>query len=240
MKAVILAAGKGARLRPLTDTVPKVMIPVCGRPVLEYHLEGLARAGVGDVFVNLHHLPDRITSHFGDGGKWGVRIRYSYEPEILGTAGAVKKLESELRGEPFLVVYGDNFVLFDFRDFISWAAVSGGIGAIAVFEKENVVGSGIVEVGESGRVSRFVEKPQAEEAFSRWVNAGIYYLDDEALNAIPPGRSDFGHDVFPDMLRKDMSLFAYKMKDRVWALDNPELLEELRDHLASCDYGGKQ
>jgi NDP-sugar pyrophosphorylase family protein len=240
MKAVLLAAGKGTRLRPLTDEMPKVMIPVCGRPVLEYHLEGLARAGVGDVFVNLHHLPDRITSHFGDGGKWGVRIRYSFEPEILGTAGAVKKLEAELRGGPFLVVYGDNYLEMDLSGFIEASAARDGVGTIAVFEKADVTGSGILELGRGDEVVRFKEKPAPDEVFSHWVSAGLFYFRPAIFEYIPSGYSDFGLDVIPRLLHDGGRLFARRFKGGVWALDNPELLEELRDHLASYDYGGKQ
>ena len=118
MKAVLLAAGKGERLKPLTENLPKVMISINGKPILEYHIEMLANAGTTDVFINLHHLPEKIMEYFKDGKKWGLKIQYSYEPEILGTAGAVKKLEKELRPGPFLVIYGDNFLKINYRDFI--------------------------------------------------------------------------------------------------------------------------
>ena len=227
MKAVLLAAGKGTRLRPLTDEMPKVMIPIAGKPILEHHVEHLAGAGIREIFINLHHLPDRITSHFGDGQKWGVRIRYSFEPEILGTAGAVKKLEAELRGAPFLVVYGDNFSELDFADFISWSEKAGGSGTVAVFEKEDVAGSGVVDIGSGGRIVRFLEKPAPNEVLSHWVNAGIYRLSDDILDDIPRGYSDFGHDIFPEAIERGRNLFAYRSKEPVWAIDHPELLDEL-------------
>jgi len=198
MKAVLLAAGKGTRLRPLTDEMPKVMIPIGGKPILEHHVEHLAGAGIGEIFINLHHLPERITSHFGNGQKWGVRIRYSFEPEILGTAGAVKKLESELRGSPFLVVYGDNFSEFDF-----------------------------IDVRSDERIVRFLEKPAPNEILSHWVNAGIYRLCDDILDDIPLGYSDFGHDIFPEAIKRGRKLFAYRSKEPVWAIDHLELLDEL-------------
>lgn len=233
MKAVLLAAGKGTRLRPLTDEMPKVMIPIAGKPILEHHVEHLAGAGIREIFINLHHRPERITSHFGNGQKWGVRIRYSYEPEILGTAGAVKKLEAELRGAPFLVVYGDNFSEFDFADFISWSVKAGGLGTVAVFEKEDVAGSGVVDIGSGDRIVRFLEKPAPNEVQSHWVNAGIYRLSDDILDDIPRGYSDFGHDIFPEAIKRGKKLFAYRSKEPVWAIDHPELLDELSQRLGT-------
>jgi NDP-sugar pyrophosphorylase family protein len=233
MKAVLLAAGKGTRLRPLTDEMPKVMIPIAGKPILEHHVEHLAGTGIREIFINLHYLPDRITSHFGDGQKWGVRIRYSFEPEIMGTAGAVKKLEAELRGAPFLVVYGDNFSEFDFADFISWSEKAGGLGTVAVFEKEDVAGSGVVDIGSGGRIVRFLEKPAPNEVLSHWVNAGIYRLSDDILDDIPLGYSDFGHDIFPEAIERGRKLFAYRSKEPVWAIDHLELLDELSQRLGT-------
>jgi NDP-sugar pyrophosphorylase family protein len=233
MKAVLLAAGKGTRLRPLTDEMPKVMIPILGKPILEHHVEHLARAGIREIFINLHHLPERITSHFGDGEKWGVRIRYSFEPEILGTAGAVKKLEAELRGAPFIVVYADNFSEFDFADFISWSEKASGVGTVAVFEKEDVAGSGVVDIGSGDRIVRFLEKPAPDKVQSHWVNAGIYRLSEDIFDAIPSGYSDFGHDIFPEAIKRGKKLFAYRSKEPTWAIDHLELLDELSQRLGT-------
>jgi len=233
MKAVLLAAGKGTRLRPLTDKMPKVMIPIAGKPILEHHVEHLAEAGIREIIINLHHLSERITSHCGDGKKWGVRIQYSFEPEILGTAGAVKKLEAELRGSPFLVVYGDNFSEFDFADFISWSEKAGGVGAVAVFEKEDVTGSGVVDIGPGDRIVRFLEKPAPNEDISHWVNAGIYRFSDDILDDIPHGYSDFGYNIFPAVIERGRKLFAYKSRKPVWAIDHLELLDELSQRLGT-------
>jgi len=230
MKAVLLAAGRGTRLRPLTDELPKVMIPIAGKPILEHHVQHLARAGIGEIFINLHHLPERITAYFGDGKNWGVNIRYSFEPEILGTAGAIKKLESELSGSPFLVVYGDNYSEFDFADFISWSEKFTGMGTIAVSKKENVAGCGVVEIGSGDQIIRFLEKPALNEVISHWVNDGIYRLSGDILDYIPDGYSDFGHDIFPEVIKREKPLFAYKSTVPVWAIDHQELLNEL-NHL---------
>jgi NDP-sugar pyrophosphorylase family protein len=231
MKAVILAAGKGTRLRPLTDALPKVMVPANGKPILEYHLESLAQAGIKDVFINLHFLPEAIPRHFGDGARWGVRIRYSYEPEILGTAGAVGKLGTDLRDGPFIVVYGDNYLEIDLPGFVEASEAHAGIGTIAVFEKADVAGSGILELGKDDEVVRFKEKPAPSEVFSHWVNAGIFYLRPDIFDHIPRGFSDFGLDVIPALLSKRGRLYAHRLAGGVWAIDDLDLLKELNTHL---------
>jgi mannose-1-phosphate guanylyltransferase len=231
MKAIILAAGKGTRLRPLTDALPKVMVPANDKPILEYHLGNLARAGIKEVFINLHYLPETITKHFGDGSRWGVRIRYSYESEILGTAGAVGKLKSFLRDGPFLVVYGDNYLEVDLAAFIDASEARDGIGTIAVFEKADVAGSGTLELGKDDEILRFKEKPAPSEVFSHWVNAGIFYLRPDIFGHIPAGFSDFGLDVVPSVLRKRVLLYAYRLSGGVWAIDDLNLLSALNAHL---------
>jgi NDP-sugar pyrophosphorylase family protein len=231
MKAVLLAAGKGTRLHPLTDEMPKVMIPIGGKPILEHHVEHLAGAGIREIFINLHHLPEAITKHFGDGGKWGVRIRYSFEPEIMGTAGAVKKLEAELRSGPFLVVYGDNYLEMDLSGFIEASAAGDGVGTIAVFEKADVTGSGIIEMGRGDEVVRFKEKPLPDEVFSHWVSAGLFYFRAAIFEYIPSGYSDFGLDVIPKILLSDGRLFAHRLRGGVWAIDDIELLNKLNRHV---------
>ncbi|HEV8376937.1 MAG TPA: nucleotidyltransferase family protein, partial [Candidatus Polarisedimenticolia bacterium] len=131
-QAVILAAGFGSRLRPLTDTLPKAMVPVQGRPLLEHHVERLSSQGIEEIFINLHYLPEAIRGHFGDGSRWGVRIDYQLEPEIRGTAGGVKGFESRL-DDAFFVIYGDVFSLLDYSRM-----------ARSFFEKEGSAGVELV------------------------------------------------------------------------------------------------
>jgi len=228
MKAVLLAAGKGTRLRPLTESIPKVMIPINGKPLIEYHLEQLANAGIEDIFINLHHLPEKIIEYVGDGKKWGLNINYSFEPEILGTAGAVKKLEKELGKKPFLVVYGDNFLEINYEDLIRYSKSKNGMGTVVVFKKEDAIGSGILDIGNGDEVKRFMEKPKPSEIFSFWVSAGIYYFKNRIFNFIELKNLDFGFDILPLVLKEGEKLYAYKLKNRVWGIDSLELLEELR------------
>ena len=113
MKAVILAAGKGERLGNITQRIPKPMIPINGKPILEYNIELCKKNGIDEIFINLHHLPHKIKKYFGDGSRFGVRIKYKYEAEILGTAGGVKNFQEDLGTDPFFVLYGDNLIDMD-------------------------------------------------------------------------------------------------------------------------------
>lgn len=238
MKAVVLAAGKGTRLRPLTDDLPKVMIPINGKPVLEYHIIQLAKAGVSDFFINLHYLPEKIKEYFGDGNKWDVKITYSRERTLLGTGGAVYKLKNKLEGSPFIVIYGDNYLEIDYRKFIEHSKKIDGLGTIVVFEKEDVIGAGILEFGKDMRVKRFEEKPKQSELFSNWVSAGVFYFNESVFNFIRPGFSDFGYDVLPRILKENEKIFAYKLKNKVWGIDSSALLSELEVEL-NKRYSGK-
>ena len=230
MKAVLLAAGQGSRLRPLTDQIPKVMIPFKGKPVLERHIEQLAESNIREIYINLHHLPKKIRGYFGTGKKWKVKIKYSYEPIILGTAGAVKNLENELIKEPFLVVYGDNILETNYLDFVKYAEQKKGLGIVAVFNKEDVLASGILDIDQENRIMHFVEKPAVDRVFSHWVNAGLYYLRPEIFKYLSEGNSDFGYDIIPKILAAGDFLYAYKMTSAVLAIDSPDLLAYVLKH----------
>jgi mannose-1-phosphate guanylyltransferase len=162
-----------------------------------------------------------VMSHFGDGSRYGVHIDYSIERELLGTAGAVKKVAGLFNG-PFFVWYGDN--LSTCRLDRLWEAhrASGGVATIALHYREDPTQSGIVELDERDRIARFLEKPRAEEVFSHWVSAGIFVLEPEVLEMIPPeGAQDFGRDIFPALLERGAKLAGYRMAEdeSLWWVD---------------------
>lgn len=223
-QAVLLAAGGGTRLRPLTESLPKPMLSVGGRPLMEYTVLQLARAGVRDLVVNLHHCPDAIRDHFGDGARHGVRMKYSYEAEALGTAGGVKRAAAFLESGPFFVVYADNLTTCDV-DRLGEAHASGGaMVTIALFWRDDVSPHSAVELQPDGDITRFVEKPRREEAPSHWISAGVAVMEADVIAAIPDGRSDFGFDVFPRLLEKGHRIRGYQMRDGegLWWIDTPE------------------
>ncbi len=232
MKALILAAGRGSRLGSLTERCPKPMLRVGGRPLLERIVTQLRDADVTELFINLHHLPDAVTGHFADGKSWGVRITYSYEPELLGTAGAAKKLAGQLT-DPFIVYYGDNFVEIDLVTFIESHHARGGLGTLAVVAREETSASGVVDVDGNDRILRFVEKPRPGETTSRLINAGVYVLDPRALDVVSAGTfSDFGLNVFPVLLARGAALYAFRLSGVVCGIDTPDALARLDAHLA--------
>lgn len=225
MKAVILAAGLGTRLRSLGLDVPKVMAPIGGKPLLEHHLELFKRQGIREFIVNLHHLPKKITHYFGDGSKFGVKITYSHEPELLGTAGAVKKMEQKLRDGAFIVFYGDNLVRVDFAPLVALHQARRAVATVALFASPEPWTGGVVETDSNGRVLRFVEKPGPKQVSTNLISAGIFVVEPQVLDVIPAGRfCDFGKDVFPKLLAEGKPVYAMKPEAYIQDVGTPERL----------------
>ena len=230
-KAMILAAGLGTRLRPLTDHTPKCMVRIGGRPLLEYTINWLRKHGVEDVIVNLHHLPESVMDYFGDGAAWGLRINYSVETEILGTAGGIKNV-ARFFDRPFYVWYGDNLSNCRLDRLWEFHRRKSGLATIALHYRQDPTQSGIIALDERCRVTRFLEKPAPQDVFSHWVNAGIIVLDPEVLNAIPADRSsDLARDIFPALLSRGLRLYGYRLPqgEDIWWIDTPEDLRRVRD-----------
>lgn len=231
MKALLLAAGLGTRLRPAVDSLPKAMVPVGGTPLLERTVCWLRDSGVRDLAINLHHMPTEITAHFGDGNAFGVEIRYSFEPELLGTAGALLPLKDWLRegDEAFLVVYGDNLISLDLAQARDTHARVGAVATVALFEREDVSASGVAELADDGAIVRFVEKPQVGQTSSNWVSAGFLVCDPSLLDALEPGASDFGRDVLPLLIDSGRRVHSYLMGagETLGWIDTPEDLRRL-------------
>lgn len=230
MKAMILAAGEGTRLRPLTDHIPKPMLLVAGKPILEHNLELLTRHGISDVVINLHHQPQTIVDHFGDGSRWGVHITYSFESELLGTAGAVKKAQEQF-ASTFLTLYGDNLTTCDLGRLILFHRAKGGIATIALHYRDDPTASGIATLDDRDRITRFVEKPKSHQVFSHWVSAGLLVLEPEVLDVTPEGGpSDLGRDLFPSLLARGEGIYGYRMSqgEYLWWIDTPEDLQRVK------------
>ncbi len=208
---MVLAAGAGTRLRPLTYELPKPVIPVLNRPVIHYVLTNLSRHGIKDIMVNTHHHPDQIRSFCGDGSRWGVRISYSHESTLLGTAGAVKKVEEFFKDGPFFVLAGDGYSDIDLSAMLDFHRKSGGMATLAVKDVDARFEYGVTLMGRGGRVRGFLEKPLWGDIFSKFVNTSIYLVEPEVLRYMPKGRPyDFGHEVWPKLLGLHKPLYAYK------------------------------
>jgi len=228
---MLLAAGEGIRLRPITEKIPKCMIKVGGKPILEWNINWLRRHGLKDIVINLYHMPQVVRDYFGDGKQWGVNITYSLEETILGTAGGVKKVAC-LFDDTFLVWYGDNICTCDLTRMNDFHRTKGGYGTIALHERDNVTHSGIVGLDDRNRIIRFLEKPKPDQVFSHWVNAGIYILERSVIEFIPDeGKPDFGRDVFPSILAQGYPLYGYRMSlsEKVSWIDTKEDLKRVEE-----------
>lgn len=213
MKALILAAGEGTRLRPLTLERPKPMLPIGGAPVLAHLVRLLARHDVRDIAINLHYKPEAVTRYFGDGSAFGVRLTYSYEETVLGTAGALRKLGPYF-DEPFFVVYGDLITNLDLSALALFHRQAQSALTITLYQVPRPWECGIVGMDEVGRVTRFVEKPPRTEIFSDQANAGIYVVEPALIERIPPAVFyDFGHDLFPRLLAEKAPMYGYPIGD---------------------------
>ncbi|OIQ75161.1 D-glycero-alpha-D-manno-heptose 1-phosphate guanylyltransferase [mine drainage metagenome] len=222
MKAMILAAGQGTRIRPLTKDLPKPMIPLLGRPVMEYLIEHLASQGINEIMVNVAHLHHKIEQYFGNGHRWGVDIGYSYEgiydqgevsPRPLGSAGGMRNIQDfgGFFDQTVLVICGDALIDLDIGAALLQHQSKTALVSIITLEvpPAEVSNYGIVETADDGRIVSFQEKPQPHEARSNQASTGIYLFEPEALDLIPAGQVfDIGSQLFPLLVAKGLPFYA--------------------------------
>lgn len=225
MKALVLAAGKGTRLQDLTRNCPKPMLPVQETPLLAWVVRWLRTHGIREIAMNLHHCPDVITEYFGDGARFDVHLTYSYEPTLLGTAGAAKQLAGFL-DEPFVVAYGDVFTNLNLSRLISAhqhfqrLAQRDTLATLALYQVPNPTECGLVEQDAAGKVTRFVEKPPPEQVFTDLANAGVMVCEPDILQFIPEETSfDFGREVFPAALAAGKALWGQAIEPEEYLID---------------------
>ena len=231
-KAMILAAGMGTRLRPLTNRMPKAMVPVDGRPLLEYNIELLREYGVREIAVNLHAHANAITEHFGDGSRFGVSLTYSFEPQLLGTAGAVKELEEFFKDGPFYVIYGDVLTRLDLGLLLAHHRACGALATIALYQPEDLTRCGVVQQDENGWITSFIEKPSNGSTADAWANAGIYLMEPALLQRMrADAPQDFGKDVFPELVRNGGGLAGFRSDAVIWDVGSAERLRLAEDWL---------
>jgi NDP-sugar pyrophosphorylase family protein len=210
---MILAAGLGTRLRPLTNAVSKPMVQMAGRPCMEHAVRLLAKYSVKEIIVNLHYMPEPIQEHFGDGSVLGVNITYSYEKELMGTAGGFKRVQSFFGDEPALIISGDALTDINLDNLYDFHKEKGGIATLALKQVADPTQYGVV-VRNGSRIVEFQEKPKMEEAISNMANTGIYLFEPEIFEHIPADTFyDFGKQVFPELLEKDEAMHGYVMQE---------------------------
>jgi mannose-1-phosphate guanylyltransferase/mannose-1-phosphate guanylyltransferase/phosphomannomutase len=224
---MVLAAGLGTRLRPITFDRPKPMVPVLNRPVMEHILRLLARHGFTETIANLHWFPDLITERFGDGSACGVSLSYSHEEALLGTSGGVRNV-ADFLGDDFLIISGDALTDIDLTAMREFHASHDGIATLATKRVEDTTQFGVAITDSEGRIGGFQEKPQPSEALSDLANCGIYMFRKEIFDFFPaPGTSkaakpgdpdgfaDWAMDVFPKLLAEDVPFYSHEI-DAYW------------------------
>lgn len=222
---MILAAGKGTRVRPITQTIPKPMIPILQKPVMEFLVELLRQHGFDEIMVNVSHLADVIENYFRDGQKFGVQIAYSFEGRIedgemigeaLGSAGGMKRIQdfSPFFDDTFVVLCGDALIDLDLTAAVKWHREKGAIATIVMksVPREEVPSYGVVVTDESGKIKAFQEKPSVEEALSTDINTGIYIFEPEIFDYIPSGEEyDIGSQLFPALVAEGAPFYGISM-----------------------------
>lgn len=223
MKAMILAAGKGTRVRPLTYDLPKPMIPILGKPVMAYLIEHLAKYGIKEIVVNVSYLHEKIEDYFGEGHQYGVQIGYSFEgytndqgvvvPQPLGSAGGMKKIQDfgGFFDETTMVVCGDALIDLDIQSALFEHRRKGAMASVITKEVpwDKVSSYGVVVTEKDGRIKSFQEKPSREQALSNFASTGIYIFEPEVLDLIPPHTQfDIGADLFPLLTERGLPFYA--------------------------------
>ncbi|MFN5516227.1 MAG: sugar phosphate nucleotidyltransferase [Cyanobacteriota bacterium] len=225
MKAMILAAGKGTRVRPITHTIPKPMIPIFQKPVMEFLLELLRQHGFDQIMVNVSHLAEEIESYFRDGQRFGVQIAYSFEGRILdgnlqgealGSAGGLKRIQefNPFFDDTFVVLCGDALIDLDLTAAVKFHREKGALATIITktAPRELVSSYGVVVTDEEGRIQAFQEKPSVEAALSTQINTGIYIFEPEIIDYIPSNQEyDLGSQLFPQLVEKQAPFYAVNM-----------------------------
>jgi mannose-1-phosphate guanylyltransferase len=225
VKAFILAAGQGTRLGSLSLEIPKPMLPIGGIPLLGHTVAWLRAHGVSRLAINLHHRPRVIEQYLGTGEQVGVSVVYSYEPKLLGTAGALTRLRTYL-DETFMVVYGDVFTNLDLSRLVDLHRTRSaepdhpGLATLALYRVSNPSACGLVELDAAQRVTRFVEKPPPEEVFTDLASAGVIVFEPGVLDCIPDDQpSDIGRDLIPALLRQGLGVYGDPLRPGEFLVD---------------------
>ena len=231
---MVLSAGYGTRLNDLTRDTPKPMLRLQGRPMLEYIICHLARHGFNQIAINLHFMPDMIRDYFGDGSRLGVELVYSYEPELLGTAGGIKKMADFLgASEAFMVHYGDVLTDQDFTAMLRFHRERNALATLLLHQRKH--SNSVVSLDERGCIIGFLERPTEEArrgVHSPWVNSGICICDSQLLDEIPADVScDLPRDIFPKLVDGGR-LYGFPLSGYRCAVDSPGRLVEARAAIA--------
>ncbi len=233
MKAVILCAGRGTRLGSHTDELPKPLLMIGDKSIVELQIESLERIGVKEIYINLNYLSEKIVDKLGDGSQYGVRIKYKKEETLSGTAGGVKLFEDELKDQPyFYVLYGDIVTDEDLSRIGEFHVKNSAQASIYLHKRAS--SNSMISIDKSGLVNKIIERPTDKDRNDwegdSWVNSAIYCLNPSVLGIIPPDSPvDFPKDIFPILVREE-SLFGLELLGKRFAIDSEERLFQAKEY----------
>ncbi|MFC1741053.1 NDP-sugar synthase [Nanoarchaeota archaeon] len=218
-KAIILAGGLGTRLRPLTDTKPKPLLPIKGKPIIEHAIDNFRKHGITEIILSIGYRADNIKKYFGDGRAFGVQIEYCVEDEPLGTGGAIKEASKGI-DKTFIAINGDNLADFDWTSLLQQHKETGAKITLALYPVEDVTQFGIARL-DGKKIVEFIEKPAMEEAPSNLNNAGGYVMESDVLDVLPEGKSSIERDCF-EKLATEGVVCAFKHDGQWFPTDTIE------------------
>ncbi|MDX1808876.1 MAG: sugar phosphate nucleotidyltransferase [Sulfurospirillaceae bacterium] len=234
MKAVVMAGGFGTRIQPLTHSIPKPMLPIVNRPMMEHTMMMLKNLGIKEFIVLLYYKPEIIKNYFKDGSDFGIKIDYITPDDDYGTAGAVKLAQDLIKDENFIIISGDLVTDFDFQKLFDFHTKKKAKLSIGLTSVENPLQFGVVIANQNGEIEKFLEKPSWGEVFSDTINTGIYIIEPEILDYIPKGENfDFGKDLFPNLMKSEIKLMGYNLKGYWRDVGNPESYREVYQDILS-------
>lgn len=228
MKCVILVGGLGKRLGEISNTTPKPMVEIDGKPLLERTIRYLKQYGISEFVLCVGHLADFVQNYFGDGSKFGIIISYAIEKDLLGTGGALKNAEKLVGNESFILIYGDLVIDMDLDKFIKFHKDKGGIGTLTVHPSEHPYDSDMIEINNTQQITAFLGKPKPGQDFKNLGNAGVYCFEPSIFNYLSDGKSMLDKEVIPVVIKKGEKLYAYITDEPVFDIGTPDRLGKVR------------
>ena len=227
-KAVILSAGSGTRMGELTHDTPKVMLKLAGKPLLQYHIDLMKEHGVSEICVNLHYLPEKIKTFLGDGKKFGVRIHYHYEPELLGTAGALQAFKDILT-EDFFIIYGDVVGIVNIDQWVEFHQAKNADATSIIHYSNHPEDRDIVQINKDSKIVNFFHKP-GHRSFGVMTAAAWHIMTRRIFDYLPLGNSDLAGDILPQMQKSGLRIYGYHTEEFLMDAGTPERFKETESH----------
>lgn len=229
MKGIILSAGKGTRVKEVNKELPKLLIPLAGKPMIVWNIELCKKYGIENIAINTHYMADKIKNYLGDGSQFGVKIKYNYEPNLLGTSGALSNFK-DFFNESFVVIYGDIISQLNINKIKEFHKKNKSLATLVVHKTNHPEDSDIVQMNENNMITKVIHKPGNTD-FGDLGNAAFYIIEPKIFDYLPEGESDFIKDVFPKMISTRESLYGYKTDEFIEDAGTPLRIVEVEEYL---------